>query len=116
MMGESQMSKAITAMTNAGIELSMSDGDMIDSDPEEFQMEMMSEKTEESEDDLERDKAPSKGGLSDDSDIPSENDMQMEFESASDSDDDIDRVMEEDLAQSDVPISNQSGSEIEMNS
>ena len=34
MMGESQMSKAITAMT-AGIELSMSDGDFMDSEPED---------------------------------------------------------------------------------
>ena len=92
------MSKAITAMTNNGIELSMSDGDIIDSDPEEFQMQMMSDNTEESDDDIAGDYqkplASSKELLSENSDIPSENEMQMEFESASDTDDDIERVEE----------------------
>lgn len=47
MMGESQMSKAITAMTELGQELSMSDGDRMDSDAEDqFQMESDSDSSD----------------------------------------------------------------------
>ena len=79
---------------------------MIDSDPEEFQMEMVSDDS--SEEDLQREAVPDvQEILSEDSDIPSEEEMQIRFDSASDSDD-IERVediKEEELAQSDVPES-----------
>lgn len=97
-MSQSQMSKAVTAMTDIDNE-SMSDIDSIDSEPEQFQMEVMSDTDS---DDINRDnEAGSKD--SDISEIPSVEEFQMEFESASDSDDDIERIQESELAQSDIP-------------